>query len=301
MSVRSNYNREPSLVSRRTAIGAEEVGEIFISALEDAGFETPSYDLEDFVAGTTGIAYATDREYDDSFERPDVTPELTFRYQGPDTPNSLDQYPIQGKEARDELLENVVAGDVRIPVSDPVPADVASAKTGVAEELTSEEPYVEPGERSVDLQFAVAGANPPGTISTAMNNTREAIEAMAYIQDQRLPPGMAVNAFDGRIQSNPAPDVTPPEGEEAFTSSVDDFYDSSTSDIKIEAVDSVGEDDGVDLSSVMEEVGYMEETDSMGLLEQFLEERDSNGILEKKPEYEELFSVEQEIRPDRQF
>jgi hypothetical protein len=197
--VNFDYNKGPILSSTRTAVTAQDVGGEFIDALRDAGFEVANnYDVDDFVAGTTGIAYATDREYDDNFERPNVTPELTFRYQGPDTPNSLDQYPIQ-EEALDELLENVVAGDVRIPVSDPVPADVASAKTGVAEELTSEEPYVAPGERSVDLQFTVAGANPPGTISTAMNNTREVVEALAYIQDQRLPLGMAVNAFNGRI------------------------------------------------------------------------------------------------------
>jgi len=43
-----------------------------------------------------------------------------------------------------------------------------------------------------------------------MRNMRETAEALGYIQDQRLPPQMAVEAFEDRIQENREPQVVQP-------------------------------------------------------------------------------------------
>jgi hypothetical protein len=204
-----SYQIGPELESARSAQNPRELGRTYFSALKDAGFEIPDeYGLEEFLNYDTGLAVAQPRNVDDNFERPTVDPRLTFRLQDHEsTPNSssVEQYP-----APEDIPEHLVAGDLRIPVEEPIPSDVASGKTKAAEILSDQDPYFQAGERSVDLRFAVTDANPPGTIPTSMQNLREVAEALSYIQDQRVPPQMALAAFDDRIQANRAPDVVQP-------------------------------------------------------------------------------------------
>ena len=204
-----SYVQVPELQSARTAQNPRELGREYLSALRGAEFAIKGdYGLENLLNSDTGIAVATGRDYDDSFDRPEVDPRLTFRLQDfEQTPNesSAAQYP-----APEGLPNYMIAGSLRIPVEDPIPSDVASGKTNVASKLSEDDPYFEPGELDRDLQFAFTDANPPGTIQTSLNNIRETAEALAYIQDQNIPPQMAFASFEDRIDSNTAPDVVEP-------------------------------------------------------------------------------------------
>lgn len=162
-----SYQIGPELESARSAQNPRELGKTYFSALKDAGFEiTDEYGLEEFLNYDTGLAVAQPRNVDDSFERPTVDPRLTFRLQDHEsTPNSssVEQYP-----APEDISEHLVVGDLRIPVDESIPSDVASGKTKAAEILSDQDPYFHAGERSVDLQFAVTDANPPDKIPRSM-------------------------------------------------------------------------------------------------------------------------------------
>lgn len=206
MSIRdgSDYIINDDLISARSAQNESQLAEIFMSQIESAGFEVQgNYDEDNLVARDTGLAVAESRQRTDEFERPEIDPRLTFRLQDwNNSPNdsSIENYPIE-----EDIPEFMITGDMRIPVEEPVTSQVASGKTSAAENLGAEDPYVWAGERSIDLSFAVTDANPPGTIGATLENIREIGEAQAYIQDQNLPPRMAINAFRGRINENEQP------------------------------------------------------------------------------------------------
>jgi len=200
----SNYRIQDNLFSARTAQNESELAEIFMSQVESAGFNVlGNYDESNLLARDTGLAVGESRQRPDEFERPEIDPRLTFRLQDwENSPNdqSVEKYPIE-----QDIPEFMITGDMRIPVGEPVTSQVASGKTAVTENLGAEDPYVWTGERSIDLSFAVTDANPPGTIRGTLENVREIAEAQAYVQDQDLPPRMAINAFKGRINDNKPP------------------------------------------------------------------------------------------------
>lgn len=267
MSIRegSDYIINDDLISARSAQNESELAEIFMSQVESAGFEVQGdYDEANLVGRDTGLAVGESRQRTDEFERPEIDPRLTFRLQDWDnSPNdeSVENYPIE-----QDIPEFMITGDMRIPVEEPVTSQVASGKTSAAESLGAEDPYVWAGERSIDLSFAVTDANPPGTIGATLENIREIGEAQAYIQDQNLPPRMAINAFRGRINENKEPQ-TP-----------NNLYDSIMGEYG-EEFEELADEFEVTLESPNfgPEEGYAENIDTSGLDTDFYELEDESA------------------------
>jgi len=261
----SDYLIDDELISARSAQSESELAEIFMSQVESAGFNVQgNYDESNLLARDTGLALGESRQRTDEFERPEIDPRLTFRLQDwENSPNnqSVENYPIE-----QDIPEFMITGDMRIPVEEPVTSQVASGKTSVAENLGAEDPYVWTGERSIDLSFAVTDANPPGTIRGTLENIREIAEAQAYVQDQDLPPRMAINAFTGRINDNKAPQ-TPNNMYDGILEGYDEEFEQFADELEVtlESPNLGAEDD------------YFEDIDTSGFNTNFY------GLEEEKP------------------